>query len=217
MAFDFYPFFSVHGNAEEHGLIDFISHGLAFFEELAGKHGGDFWSVIFPGLSGMENIHPLLVHFPIAFFSAFFVLDVAGAAAGKPTWRDNAGLMLYAGTIMALPTLLAGWYAANTVHHGGNVHIIMERHEHLAFSAFFLAFILTAWRIRAGNKLRGAANGFFLALSALLIGVLMFTADLGGSMVYKFGVAVQAVPVSENDHHHDHDDISEDHDHDHGH
>ncbi|PPD21895.1 MAG: hypothetical protein CTY18_03410 [Methylomonas sp.] len=217
MAFDFYPLFSVHGNADDHGLIDMVSSWLAFFEGMAGGNGGDFWLVILPGLLALKNIHPVLVHFPIAFFSAFFVLDTAGVIARKPAWRSNAGLMLYAGTITALPTVLAGWYAANTVGHSEEVHIIMERHEYLAFSVFFLAFILTAWRIWAGNMLRGVANGFFMALSALLITVLTFTADLGGYMVYRFGVAVQAEGVSESGHHHDHGDGPEQQDHDHMH
>jgi uncharacterized membrane protein len=52
--------------------------------------------------------------------------------------------------------------------------------------------------------LRRSVEGFgiYNVLSIILAGVLILGADLGGLMVYKYGVAVEAVTVSPEDSHH---------------
>jgi hypothetical protein len=58
-----------------------------------------------------------------------------------------------------------------------------------------LAAMLSAWRAKSGEIKGVGANTFFLLLSALLCVFMAFGADLGGLMVYKYGVAVQAVEI----------------------
>ncbi|MDD2724571.1 MAG: DUF2231 domain-containing protein [Methylovulum sp.] len=197
--------FQIHGGADHgNGLLDSLVGLLAFVEGLATQSPGGLFNTIMPGLSAMANIHPLLVHFPIAFLLAFFVLDVVAALAKKSAWRTVASWFLYLGTVAAAFTVLAGFIAAESVPHGGNVHEIMERHEHFGISVLSLATLLSLWRLKAGESLRGIANGMFLTISALLCLLLSLGADLGGLMVYQYGVAVQAVPVVENGVGHEH-------------
>ncbi len=60
---------------------------------------------------------------------------------------------------------------------------------------------LLAWRLRRPVD----GWGIYNALSLILLGVIIFGADLGGLMVYKYGVAVEAVIVSDEDRqHHNH-------------
>jgi len=182
----------IHGGADHGGgIIETVSELLAFFEGLAANGPGGFIQSALPGIAGMSNIHPLLVHFPIAFLTFFFVVDVFGSLAGKPQWRQTASFLLYFGTLAAAFTVLAGFVAADTVEHGENVHEIMERHEHLGISILSLAAGLSAWRLKHHGVLSGAGNVLFLLLSALLCLILVFGADLGGLMVYQYGVAVK--------------------------
>ena len=152
----------------------------------------------------MDNIHPLLVHFPIALLSAFFILDVVATLAKKPQWRAVASWFLYIGSIAAVFTVIAGFMAAGSVVHGENVHEIMESHEHFGLSVLSLAIALSAWRIKSGGLIRGVANTLFLLLAAMLCVLMVLGADLGGLMVYQYGVAVKAVPVTEGGHDHEH-------------
>lgn len=199
--------FQIHGGADQGGgIVESVSSLLAFFENLSTQGPGDIFSSIMPGIAGMDNIHPLLVHFPIAFFSAFFALDLVGTLAKKPQWRSVASWFLYLGTVAALFTVIAGLIAASSVAHGENVHNIMERHEHIGISVLSLAVVLSIWRIKSGALIRGGANSFFLILSALLYVLLMLGADLGGLMVYKHGVAVKAASIPEDSHQHVHGD-----------
>ncbi|MDD5115122.1 MAG: DUF2231 domain-containing protein [Methylobacter sp.] len=189
--------FQIHGGADHGGVADMVAGLLTFIEGLVGKGGAEIFAALLPGIASMDNIHPLLVHFPIAFFSAFFLFDVVGKLANNSNLRGVASWLLYLGTVSALFTVGAGVLAASSVPHGGNVHEIMERHEHIGLFVLGLATLLSVWRI--GTSAGGVV---FLILSALLVVLLVLGADLGGLMVYKYGVAVEAVPAPTDDHVH---------------
>jgi len=189
-----------HGSSPAEGLGDLLS----VFDNISILGSGELFSLLMPGIASMDNIHPLLVHFPIALLSVFFVMDMIGTFANKPQSRSVASVFLYLGTIAALFTVIAGHIAADSVAHGGNVHEIMEKHEDLGMAILSLATALSAWRLKHKGLFQGFINGVFLTLSALLCVLIALAADLGGFMVYQYGVAVKAVPVtvSAHDHHH---------------
>jgi len=191
--------FYIHGNADGHNeILEMLTSFLAFFEGLTSNGGASNGSNFLEGITSLANIHPLLVHFPIAFLSLFVAVDLIGTAAKKTEWRSFASGLLYIGTVFAGFTVWAGFIAAATVPHGHNVHDIMERHEQLGLSILALSMALTAWRLRRPVD----GWGIYNALTVILLGVIIFGADLGGLMVYKYGVAVEAVTVSPEDSHH---------------
>ena len=188
--------FSVHGGADSGGGVAGALAGfLDFVEDLLALSPDEMFANIMPGIAGLDNIHPLFVHFPIALLSLFFVFDLLGSIAGKAEWRNAAGWFLYSGALFAGMTVAAGLIAADSVAHGGDVHDIMENHEDLGISVLLLAVTLSGWRLLAKGSISGAANTLYLLFAAILSGLLLFTADLGGLMVYGHGVAVK--PVAE--------------------
>lgn len=192
--------FQIHGGAEhDGGIADSVTSLLTFFEGLSAHDSAGIFSTLMPGIANMDNIHPLLVHFPIAFLSTFFVLDMVGTLAKKPHWRNVASWLLYFGTVAAVFTVITGIIAAESVAHGQDVHGIMERHEYIGISVLSLAIVLSVWRVKSRGLIQGGANSFFLILSALLCVLIMLGADLGGFMVYKYGVSVDAATVPEGD------------------
>ncbi len=211
--------FQIHGGADHGGgIADGIAGLLVFFEGLTAPDSPGIFPALMPGLFNMDNIHPLLVHFPIAFLSTFFALDVVGTLVKKQSWRNVASWLLYFGAIAAVFTVIAGFMAASSVAHGEEVHAIMERHEHLGVSVLSIAILLSAWRLKSGGIIQGGANSFFLVLAALLCVLMMLGADLGGLMVYKYGVAVKSTQIEEADvHEHDHEHPDDAHEHHHEH
>jgi uncharacterized membrane protein len=195
--------FQIHGGADHGGVADSVAGLLVFMEGLTSHGSGGFLSALLPGIAAMSNIHPLLVHFPIAFLTGFFVLECLAVLAKKDAWREIASYLLYLGSFSAVFTVIAGFIAANTVAHGGNVHAIMENHEHIGLGILGLSLLLSAWRAAAGVQ-KGGANVFFLLMAAVLSLLILLGADLGGLMVYKYGVAVEAVPVPEGGFSHEH-------------
>jgi uncharacterized membrane protein len=199
--------FQIHGGADHGGgPAESLGDVLAVFDNLSILGSGELFSMLMPGIASMENIHPLLVHFPIALLSVFFVLDLLGTLTKKQHWRGIASSFLYLGTLAAAFTVMAGFLAADTVAHGGNVHAIMEKHEDLGMAILSLATALSAWRLKHKGLFQGYINAVFLALSALLCVLIVLGADLGGLMVYRYGVAVKAVPVINGAHDHHGDD-----------
>lgn len=191
------PVFSVHGGGDNGGGMAGLLNGfLSTIEEFLTLSPGDMLAHLLPGIAAMENVHPLFVHFPIAFLTLFFLIDFAGSVAKKPEWRQVAGWFLYLGTIFAGMTMTAGLVAAASVMHGDNVHEILETHKHLGISIFSLATLLSIWRLIGKAKLEGAVNGLYLICAGLLCMLLVFGADLGGLMVYKYGVAVEAARIA---------------------
>ncbi len=106
--------------------------------------------------------------------------------------------------------MTAGLIAAASVLHSDDVHEIMETHEHLGITIFTLATVLSIWRLIGNAALQGALNVLYLFFAGLLCVLLVFAADLGGLMVYKYGVAVAAArsaiaeTLSEHPHEHNH-------------
>jgi uncharacterized membrane protein len=189
--------FQVHGNSGYEGIAGSLDVFLTFIESLSGKSGGDIFTLIMPGITAMNNIHPVLVHFPIALLISFFIVDFMGVVFKKSTWRDIASGLLYLGTISALCAVIAGFIAADSVAHGENVHAIMDRHKILGLSVLSLAFVLSGWRLLAGGKIKGEINFLYLFLSATLSILITLGADMGGLMVYKYGVSVETAEAAE--------------------
>jgi len=148
---------------------------------------------ILPGLGEMANIHPLLVHFPIALLNGFVLMELLGIFLKKEDMRIAATWMLYLGTAGAAGAVVAGFIASGDVPHSSEVHIIMTRHMYFGVAVLSLSLFLSLWRIT-----RGTRQGILHLLAGMIIAVTMtFGADLGGLMVYKYGVAVKAVPQPE--------------------
>jgi len=124
---------------------------------------------------------------------AFFIVDLIGSLIRKENWRQLAGGLLYLGTIAAAAAVFAGLLAAESVEHGDNVHLIMGKHKTIGISVLCLSVVLSIWRLLSGGVIKGAANIFFLLFAAVLNILIILGADLGGLMVYKHGVAVEAV------------------------
>ncbi len=189
--------FQIHGGGIGDGVAANLESLLVFIEGLSGKTPPEMFSAILPGIAELENIHPLFVHYPIAFFTAFFLLDVIGALAKKAKWRYVASCLLYLGTVAAAFTVVAGLFAADSVEHGEDVHEIMERHEHIGIAVLSLSLFLSAWRLKQWGLHSKSGNTLFLCLAGFLCVLLSLGADLGGLMVYQYGVSVKTVSNSE--------------------
>lgn len=197
--------FQIHGGADhDHGLLDTLLGPLTFIEGLLTQGPGGAFASLLPGIVSLDNIHPLLVHFPITLLLLFFITDLVGSLFKKSEWQEYASRLLYLGTGFALLTVLAGLSAADSVPHHDNVHDIMERHETFGFWILGIASLLSVWRIIQKPYPLRPSNPFFLLLAGLLCIIISLGADLGGLMVYKYGVGVAAVTVESNNHHAEH-------------
>ena len=201
--------FQIHGSAgaghkAHDGVAGDVEQLLTFLESLIGLSPTEMFSAIMPGVSGIANIHPLVVHFPIAFLVVFLLMDVLGALFKKPSWQNLGAGLLYLGTIAAGAAVVAGLMAEETIEHGANVHQILQRHEFLGISVLCLSAFLSLWRLLSGGIIKGPANVVFIMFAVVLNILLIFGTDLGGMMVYKYGVGVEAVELTSMDYFQEH-------------
>lgn len=198
--------FQIHGTADTaDNPLAFLDNLLVFLTSLVGQSGGDIFAAFFPGIAALDNFHPLVVHFPIAFLSVFFFVNLIAAIWKNLAYQQLANYLLYLGTFSALFAVIAGFMAENSVAHGDNVHAIMEKHELFGLISLGLASFLSGWQfLKQKTHSQNQAHPLFLLLSALLYLSLSLGADLGGLMVYQYGVAVKAVSVTQQSQQHLH-------------
>ena len=201
--------FQVHGSSGSGGIVTTIDDFLTFIETLSDKSLTEIFTIMMPGITAMSNVHPLVVHFPIALLLSFFVVDFFGSIFRKQHWRTVASGLLYLGTISIACAVFAGFLAADSVAHDETIHAIIEQHEMLGLASLSLAVLLSLWRLLAKGILGGIVNILYLLLSALLSVFIILGADLGGLMVYKHGVSVETIksiqtPDFQEHSHHDH-------------
>ncbi len=153
-----------------------------------------------PGIGAMDNVHPLFIHYPIALFSSFLLAEFLGVVLKKDALRSAASFMLYFGTIVAVFTVIAGYYAAATVAHDDAMHAIMERHEGFGVTVLIIAALLSLWRLYVRRRFSPRAQLLHLFMAFVLTVVMVLGADLGGLMVYKYGVGGQAVKIERASH-----------------
>lgn len=168
---------------------------------------------LLPGLSSASNLHPMVVHFPIAFWVAATGAWWLGLLRKNDcAWRFGLWLQLLA-VVGAIVAVVFGFLATDAMGHDGPAHDRVHVHRDFMLVATAFAVVLSAlawWKREAGKAWRvGLSIG-----SLVLVTVMTLGADRGAELVYRYGVGVELDAVGEHDDHHD---DGHDHGHEHGH
>ena len=150
-----------------------------------------------PGASHLQNLHPLFVHFPIAFiYGAALLYLLASIRASEPLeW--SAFWMLMLGALGVAASIATGLYAEPGVMIAESVRDqLLKHHKHLMLTASAITAVLTIWALAARPM---PSRGRYVFLTALLAVMVLIAAgaDLGGRMVYDYnaGGAACAQPI----------------------
>ena len=139
------------------------------------------------------NIHPLLVHFPIALLTTAAGLDVVGSVLHRNRLLRHAATLLYVlGTGAAVAAYFTGRAASQTIWFPGMAQAVVREHWDWAFRTVWFFSIATVVRLvllRPSRRDPSAAIIAALALAGLVgIGLLLETGDRGGRLVYQHRV-----------------------------
>jgi uncharacterized membrane protein len=141
------------------------------------------------------NIHPVLVHFPIALLSVAAGLDVVAWVCWRNRPLRRVSTLLYAiGTGTALAAYFTGRAASETIWLPGMAHAVVKEHWDWAFRTVWFFGIATAVRlVLLRRRDPSPAIVAALALAGLVgVGLLLETGDRGGRLVYRHRVGVSA-------------------------
>jgi len=145
------------------------------------------------------NIHPLVVHFPIAWWIAAVMVDLIALMLPRAAWADTTAAALYpAGAVSAALAYFTGRQAAATVWTPGMAHPIVEQHWNWALvtTIGFALIALARLALTLTHPQRPRWIRTALAVAALAALVSLFqTGEHGARLVFEHGVGV-ATPNS---------------------
>jgi uncharacterized membrane protein len=147
---------------------------------------------ILPGASQLQNYHPLIVHFPIAFIYGAALLYFLAWISARDSLQWTALWMLVLGALGAGAALASGFYAAPGLMISQSVRDqLLDHHKHLMVAASILTGVLTVWAVAARPMPSRYRPIFLLGLLALVL-LIAKGADLGGEMVFSYNAAGNA-------------------------
>ncbi|OIN99889.1 MAG: hypothetical protein COX65_00505 [Elusimicrobia bacterium CG_4_10_14_0_2_um_filter_56_8] len=154
------------------------------------------WSLLgFGAVREFFNIHPMFVHFPVAFLPGAFLLYALGIALKKPALNSAGRACLYMAAAGALAALITGVLAEDSFPHNEVIHNMMGTHETLAWIVLAASGALSAWSFFHSEQRPKSAWAFLTLLGLANLAVLQ-AADIGARMVYLEGAAVKPATVS---------------------
>ena len=149
---------------------------------------------ILPGASNLQNYHPLLVHFPIAFIYGASLMYFLASITASEKLQWSALWMLMLGALGAAAALISGFYAAPGLMVSQSVrHELLNHHKHLMVAASTLTGALTIWAL-ASRPMPTRFRVLFMAALLVVMVLIAAGADLGGEMVYAYNAAGSACP-----------------------
>lgn len=147
----------------------------------------------------LPNLHPAVVHFPVALLLTALVADVTCLVVRRWPWVDRAATALYVlGTTGAGAAYLTGKAAAEGMWNvPGEPQAVLADHENgalLTLAAFAVVTVLR-WTVSwLGRRDRRIQVGFFRLAALVAAGaaavLLVQTARLGGELVFRHGLGV---------------------------
>ena len=141
----------------------------------------------------MPNLHPLLIHFPIAFFTVGLLFDLLAVFRKNPRFENVGWWSQVSGSVGLAAAIVSGLLAKSTVSIPVQASATFETHEQIAFLLAALAASLLLWRIASRMLLPTKNKAVFLLLMAIMVVVMWIGAWYGGELVYSFGTGVQPV------------------------
>jgi uncharacterized membrane protein len=147
---------------------------------------------LLPGVQHLQNIHPLVVHFPIAFLAGAALFYFLSWVFQNQTFATTAFLLLILGTLAAGAAVGTGLYGEEGVMVSRSVREhLLEAHEKLMLVTLGLSIVLTAWALIA-RSFPKKKRLLFLFLLLVLLGIMMVGADYGARMVYDYNAGGDA-------------------------
>jgi len=149
---------------------------------------------VLAGAQHLQNIHPLVIHFPIAFLIGAALFYFAAWTFRREPFAVTAFWLLILGALSLGVALATGLYAEQ----GVMVHLsvrgkLLQPHKNFMILTAAFCFILTVWAL-IQRPFPKKGRIVFLFLLLLMTGAMTLGADFGGRLVYDYNAGGNACP-----------------------
>ena len=148
----------------------------------------------------LSHLHPEVVHFPIAFFLAYALLEITGIIFKKEFLSKTAHLFLFFGVLGAVAAVLSGNSAIDAAKQLSKKGVkiafgAIEDHEDFAnFTMwFFTGLLVFRTFIVLKKKFSGKLKFLFILLALVGCFLVYRTGELGGKLVYVHGIGTELI------------------------
>ena len=147
---------------------------------------------MFPGAQHLQNLHPLVIHFPIALLMGAALLYVAAWLLKSEWFAHSAFVVLVMGALSLVGAVATGLYAEQGVMLSLSVREhLLQPHRTAMLATLGICTMLTFWAMLA-RPFPKKGRLLFLFLLLVMIGVMTVGADFGGRMVYDYNAGGNA-------------------------
>ena len=134
----------------------------------------------------LQQMHPALVHLPVALLPLAVCADLLGCATGNRALFSFGQKAICVAAVGALAAVASGLIAGEEVNVEGESREMLITHRNLNIFATLAATGMAIWRATHRRP-----STLYLGVGAAGVGVVAYTAFLGGKLVYDTGVGVE--------------------------
>lgn len=148
----------------------------------------------------ISELHPMLVHFPIAFFMLYAVIEIISVFIKDKTYEKFILILLIGGVLVGMGAVLTGNQAASQIRDLlltsdslSNTFNILDQHENYATISLWFFTIISTLRISLLLKKKFTYKWKIIYIGFALIGCFLIfqTGKLGGELVHKYGINIE--------------------------
>ena len=134
----------------------------------------------------LEQMHPALVHVPIALLPLAVGADLIGSVTKNESLLSFGKQAIFVSAAGAVSSAVTGLIAGEEVNVEGASMDMLITHRNLNIVATVVASSMAIWRANLRTP-----NALYLGTGVIGAGVLAYTSYLGGKLVYDVGVGVE--------------------------
>ena len=110
-----------------------------------------------------QDLHPILIHFPIAFLGFSFVLSFLSMRVSR--WNEASWLLLWVGGLSCIPASVSG-VISNFPYEETELHEVIGTHQNFGILGTLFVFVLVGIRywIRRRNRDFGLRKSYLVPL-----------------------------------------------------
>lgn len=146
----------------------------------------------------LSQLHPQVVHFPIAFMSVYVVFEIIGIISGKEFYQKTAYLFLFLGVLTAVAAVITGNQAADIASgwkdRGAVIptELISEHEDYANITMwYFTGMLVLRTYIFIKKKFTGFYKYLFILLAFIGLYFVYQAGYHGGKLVYDHGVGTE--------------------------